>query len=899
MSTLKILALHGKQQTAEVLRTRLGRLPHKARAVAKFTIVDAPHLLELKTGDEVPLRTWFYRDGNQIVEESLQQSLQYLEGVWRSEGPFEGIFGFSMGGTMTAMLCTMPERFPGIKFVIIGGAPDAPAYLLDASGNSKVPTNVRSLHLMGQKDNVIPVANSALLASRFVSPEVIEHEQGHCIPTRAVMLNSYVAFLEKMQHEISSMASDTPVTTHVTPPLSEVPDVKRKGVVSDECANLQAEEMDVLGSIYSPEEFEVHTSPASKGDPTASCRVLLSPGYSSAPPPKGWAGNLGVNITLAENYPIEPNHPPHIEIYTGSLSMLEFTVAMRRSLHSSIVRVAAEICSNGETCVLQCVQAGNEWLSEGMWQHTSALSTPSTEESSPDVGNMPECSVQGEVSDEQEDEWIRNASSEAGRIAAQNRVNASNYTEKWMESEGLNASASARGLWNYTVGLIGKPSAGKSTFYNAVIRASLDSRGHRHMAEVAAHPFTTIEPNIGPGWYASHMEDGDDNIGDILPGHREPFHGRCTEGRMAGRRLLPIVVKDVAGLVPGAYKGRGKGNRFLSDLCDADVLVHVLDITGRSDKDGNIIEQDGDYSTSDVDTATLDTSMLSFHTSSPLADAEWIRFELHRWIYNNIKAKWESVGRRGDSKCSKRVLALFSGYKGPLWTVELAAQRAGLSLDHAINWPDRDIHRLVAHYICIRFPICLALNKVDSLSPEKGRCVVEACQKLSAERGEAAVPVSAQSECWALEKISGRNLPPVNSKKWVEEEERLRTCMSTWGGSGVMEAISTAVSLKPPVLCFPVSDLDTELPVAWTSSAKIPACQLRDCLQLKQGSTVEDVFDALKRGALPHCTMHGDFVRAEGRGIDRNSKKKLLARDTVIDQTNCVIRIQTNRKSVW
>ena len=44
-----------------------------------------------------------------------------------------------------------------------------------------------------------------------------------------------------------------------------------------------------------------------------------------------------------------------------------------------------------------------------------------------------------------------------------------------------------------------------------------------------------------------------------------------------GRRLLPVIVKDVAGLVPGAYKGRGKGNRFLADLCDADVLVCIIE----------------------------------------------------------------------------------------------------------------------------------------------------------------------------------------------------------------------------------------------------------------------------------------------------------------------------------
>ena len=85
------------------------------------------------------------------------------------------------------------------------------------------------------------------------------------------------------------------------------------------------------------------------------------------------------------------------------------------------------------------------------------------------------------------------------------------------------------------------------------------------------------------------------------------MHGRDPS---SGRRLLPITVKDVAGLVPGAYKGRGKGNKFLSDLCDADVLVHVVDATGRSDRDGNILLLEGETG------------------SSPIEDSEWIREEL-------------------------------------------------------------------------------------------------------------------------------------------------------------------------------------------------------------------------------------------------------------------------------
>jgi ribosome-binding ATPase YchF (GTP1/OBG family) len=114
----------------------------------------------------------------------------------------------------------------------------------------------------------------------------------------------------------------------------------------------------------------------------------------------------------------------------------------------------------------------------------------------------------------------------------------------------------------------------QSTFYNAVTRAILDSRGGRKVAEVAAHPFTTIEPNVGPGWYLSSQED-------LPPSHSQEsviVDRSSAYGRVHGRRLLPVVVKDVAGLVPGAYQGRGKGNKFLGDLCDADVLVHVVSV---------------------------------------------------------------------------------------------------------------------------------------------------------------------------------------------------------------------------------------------------------------------------------------------------------------------------------
>ena len=87
------------------------------------------------------------------------------------------------------------------------------------------------------------------------------------------------------------------------------------------------------------------------------------------------------------------------------------------------------------------------------------------------------------------------------------------------------------GRWAYCIGLVGKPSAGKSTFFNAVAGSEL--------AKVGATPFTTIDPNV----------------------HQAIINidGPVVKGGGTVQCPVPVTIKDVAGLVPGAYKGRGKG----------------------------------------------------------------------------------------------------------------------------------------------------------------------------------------------------------------------------------------------------------------------------------------------------------------------------------------------------
>ncbi|NYZ75157.1 redox-regulated ATPase YchF [Candidatus Micrarchaeota archaeon] len=121
------------------------------------------------------------------------------------------------------------------------------------------------------------------------------------------------------------------------------------------------------------------------------------------------------------------------------------------------------------------------------------------------------------------------------------------------------------------VGLVGLANKGKSTLFNALTEGN---------AEVANYPFTTIDPNKGVAFVAKpcpHTELGKPCA---------PRNSKCV----GGTRFVPINVIDVAGLVPGAHEGKGRGNQFLSDLSQADALICVADASGGTDDEGKPVE---------------------------------------------------------------------------------------------------------------------------------------------------------------------------------------------------------------------------------------------------------------------------------------------------------------------
>jgi GTP-binding protein YchF len=113
------------------------------------------------------------------------------------------------------------------------------------------------------------------------------------------------------------------------------------------------------------------------------------------------------------------------------------------------------------------------------------------------------------------------------------------------------------------VGIVGMPNAGKSSLFNALTRAG---------AEAANYPFTTIDPNVA-----------------VVP-VRDPRLDQVAETLGASNLVYDTVdFHDIAGLVAGAHKGEGLGNKFLANIRETDALIHVV----RAHHDPNVIHSEG------------------------------------------------------------------------------------------------------------------------------------------------------------------------------------------------------------------------------------------------------------------------------------------------------------------
>lgn len=347
------------------------------------------------------------------------------------------------------------------------------------------------------------------------------------------------------------------------------------------------------------------------------------------------------------------------------------------------------------------------------------------------------------------------------------------------------------------LGVVGLPNVGKSTLFNAITNAG---------AQAANYPFCTIEPNTG-------MVAVPDERVDRLA---EMYHPR---------KSVPAMIEfvDIAGLVKGASRGEGLGNRFLSHIREVDAIVHVV----RCFDDDNIVHVDGSI--------------------DPARDIETINYELIFADMDTVQRRAEKAGKMiktGEKKYAEeaelagRVYAHLESGK-PARTFEASSE-------------DREV--IAGWFLLTMKPVIYAANisEADIGKPESALPFVQPVRE-AAEREQAELmTISAQIE----QEIAA-----------MDKEEKAEFIRGLGlGESGLDRLIKACYRLLGLISFLTVGDDECR---AWTirKGLKAPQAAGKIHTDFERGFIRAEVvpFDTLMRlGSMAACREKG-LIRSEGK----------------------------------